>query len=321
MTRDVSVIGPLNVDLLIVGEGPPSWESIPTWDGPSEMEMTAAGSVGYAVSDMARLGMDVAVTSCVPDDPLGAFIIDALSRDGVDISGVQMVPETQAGIAVYLLLFGSRKRPLTYRLPTHEPWPQRLDEEKMARLLDARLLHSGGYLHFKSAWHGITTELFKAAKGRGLITSLDPQFPLFAMDPPWMDSIEDLLSCIEILFCDESEARKLTALSDLDASAHRLMDAGPSVVVIKQGGEGSTIYRGDWQYHQPAVAMGEVVDSIGAGDAYDAAFLLGTLEGWPLEKRALFASIAAGYTVTGVGGTHTFPERAQIETSMIEMER
>ena len=44
MPHDVSVVGPLNIDLLIRGEGPSNWEAIPMWDGPADMEMTAAGS-------------------------------------------------------------------------------------------------------------------------------------------------------------------------------------------------------------------------------------------------------------------------------------
>ncbi|HEC22308.1 MAG TPA: sugar kinase [Chloroflexi bacterium] len=316
MSRDASIVGPLNIDLLIVGEGPKDWESIPTWDGPAEMEMTAAGSVGYTVSDMAKLGLNVAVSSCVPDDPLGAFIVDALRRDGVDTAGVRMTPGTVGGIGVYMLLFGSRKRPLVYRLPTHEPWPQRYSREEIDQLLDARLLHNGGYLHFKSVWHGVTVDLFKQAQARGLITSMDSQFPLFAMDPPWMRAMEDVLPWVDILFCDETEACNLTALEELDEAAARLLDAGPELIVIKQGARGSTLYKAGWQHHQPAIKLGEVVDSIGAGDAYDAAFLLGTLEGWPLERRALFASVAAGFTVTGVGGSETFPSRARIEETM-----
>ena len=316
MSRDASIVGPLNIDLLIVGEGPKDWESIPTWDGPAEMEMTAAGSVGYTVSDMAKLGLNVAVSSCVPDDPLGAFIVDALRRDGVDTAGVRMTPGTVGGIGVYMLLFGSRKRPLVYRLPTHEPWPQRYSREEIDQLLDARLLHNGGYLHFKSAWHGVTVDLFKQAQARGLITSMDSQFPLFAMDPPWVRAMEDVLPWVDILFCDETEACNLTALEELDEAAARLLDAGPELIVIKQGARGSTLYKAGWQHHQPAIKLGEVMDSIGAGDAYDAAFLLGTLEGWPLERRALFASVAAGFTVTGVGGSETFPSRARIEETM-----
>lgn len=316
MAYDASVVGPLNIDLLIVGEGPRNWEAIPTWDGPADMEMTAAGSVGYAVSDMARLGLKVQVSSCVPDDPLGAFIVDALRRDGVDTSGVQLVPNTLAGIGVYMLLFGSRKRPLVYRLPTHEPWPQQYSPDAAEKLLDARLLHIGGYLHFKSAWHGVTVELFRQAKAQGLITSMDSQFPLFAMEPPWMTAMQDILPYVDILLCDDHEARNMTARESLAEAAHVLLDAGPDLVIVKQGAEGSTLFRQGWQHHQPAIRLGEVVDTIGAGDAYGAAFLLGTLEGWPLEQRALFASTAAGFTVTGVGGSQTFPSRARIEETM-----
>ena len=46
MTRDVSVVGPLNIDLLVRGDGPLNWEAVPTWDGPADMELAAAGSVG-----------------------------------------------------------------------------------------------------------------------------------------------------------------------------------------------------------------------------------------------------------------------------------
>lgn len=67
MTRDVTVIGPLNIDLLIVGEGPKNWQEIPYWDGPADMEMTAAGSIGYNVSNLAKLGLDVMVSSCVSE--------------------------------------------------------------------------------------------------------------------------------------------------------------------------------------------------------------------------------------------------------------
>jgi len=55
------------------------------------------------------------------------------------------------------------------------------------------------------------------------------------------------------------------------------------------------------------------VDSIGAGDAFDAAFLLGLLEGWALERTALFAAVTAGFTVGGVGGAAAMPTRAQVE--------
>ncbi len=316
--RDVSVVGPLNIDLLIKGEGPPSWESIPTWDGPAQMDMTAAGSVGYTVQNLARLGLSVRVCSCLPDDPLGMFIDDTLRRAGVDTGSVERIPNTLGGIGVYALMFGSRKRPLIYRLPTHPLWQSTFTPDEIERLLDARLLHQGGYLHHKEAWHGGTRDLFREAKARGLITSIDPQFPLFAMPAPWMPALEDVLPSIDILFCDDGEARSITGESEIDAAAARLLDAGVTTVIVKQGADGSTIYQSGWRHHQDAIVLGEVEDTIGAGDAYDAGFLYGTLQGWSLEQRARFASVAAGFTVTGVGGAQTMPELPVI---LAEMER
>lgn len=308
MSHDIYVIGPLNIDLLIVGDGPPDWSTLQTWDGPAEMQMTAAGSVGYTASNLAKLDLDVRVSSCVPDDPLGAFICDSLARDGVEVEDIELVPDTEAGIGVYMLLFGNRKRPLIYRLPSHSPWPQSYTQEKIDHLLNARLLHNGGYLHFKNIWHGPTLDIFRKAKKRGLKTSMDPQFPLFKMEIPWVKPLEDILEFVDILFCDEKEAKKLTHKQDLNDCANALLEYGPEMLIIKQGAEGSTLYKKDMQLNQQAITLGELVDSIGAGDAFDASFLYATLQNWPLEKRMLFSSIAAGYTVTGVGGSKTFPK-------------
>jgi len=312
MRHDISVIGPLNIDLLIAGEGPANWEAISTWDGPAAMDMTAAGSVGYTVQNIAKLGLSVQVSSCLSDDPLGAFILDALGRVGVNTALIHTLPHTQGGIGVYMLLFGSRKRPLAYRLPTHPLWWVDFSAAEIEQLLDTRLLHQGGYLHFKEAWHGSTLELFKTAKGRGVPTSMDTQFPLFAMEPPWLVGMEDILPYLDYVFCDESEARNITAQDDLTTAAAMLLDKGAGMVVIKQGAAGSTLYRQGWQHHQAAVTLGQVADTIGAGDTFDAGFLYGVLQGWQPEKSARFASIAAAFTVLGVGGTQTMPTLAQV---------
>jgi sugar/nucleoside kinase (ribokinase family) len=308
MSGDVSVIGPLNIDLLITGDGPPTWESLPVWDGPASMEMTAAGSVGYTVQNLARLGLDVRVSSCLPDDPLGVFIADTLQRAGVGTDLVRMVPGTVGGIGVYMLLFGSRKRPLMYRLPTHELWPSALSTREIDALLSARLLHCGGYLHYAAAWHGGTRDLFREARRRGIRTAMDPQFPLAPLAPPWLPALADVLPYVDLLFVDETEARHLTACADIDTAAAALRAAGAQTVIVKQGADGSTLYGESGQQHQDAVVMGTLVDTIGAGDTFDAGVLYGWLQGWSWARCLLFGSIAAGYTVTGVGGTQCMPD-------------
>lgn len=319
MPRDISVIGPLNLDFLVAGQAPLDWEALRAWEGPAHIEMVAAGSVGYVVADLAKLGLEVAVCSCVPDDPLGDFIVASLQHDGVDVHAVQRISHTITGIGAYLLLFGNRKRPLAYRMPTHAPWPLLFASDTSADLLDARWLHCGGYLHFEGMWRGHTTTLFREARARGLGTSLDTQFPLTPLTPPWMHVMEDILPYVQVLLCDETEARRLAAREDLEACARALLTAGPEMVVIKQGTDGATLFRPGGQHHQPAIHLGETVDSIGAGDAFDAGLLYGLLQGWPDARSARFAAIAAAYTVIGVGGSTTFPRRADIEQHMSAM--
>jgi 2-dehydro-3-deoxygluconokinase len=318
---DVSAIGPLNIDLLIRGEGPPNWEALPTWDGASEMEMTAAGSVGYTVQDMARLGLRVQVCSVLSDDPMGTFVQEALNEAGVDTGLVERHPGTLGGIGVYMLLFGSRKRPLTYRLPTHPLWQTEFSAEARARLLSARLLHTGGYLHHQGAWFGALTALYAEARRRGMITTIDPQFPLRPLEVPWAAQMTDILPLIDVLFCDEHEAAQYTGSSTIEAAAGWLLEAGVTCVVIKQGAEGSTVYRSGAQHRQPAYTFGELVDSIGAGDAFDAGFIYGLIQGWTVERCARFGSVTAGCTVTAPGGTAAMPSLESALERLAEVER
>jgi sugar/nucleoside kinase (ribokinase family) len=133
------------------------------------------------------------------------------------------------------------------------------------------------------------------------------------MEAPWINGIDDLLPWIDLLLCDENEARRATASDELEQAARILLDHGPQMVAIKQGAQGSTLFRPGWQHHQEAIHLGELVDSIGAGDAYDAAFVCGRLQGWPVERCSLFASVAAGKTVTGIGGSASMPDFEQVQ--------
>lgn len=281
------------------------------------MQLCAAGSIGYVVQDLVRLGVETRVVSMVSGDPLGLSVIEALKQVGLDTSHIGRKPGTAAGIGVYMLLFGSRKRPLAYRLPDHEPWPKVFSQEDVDYLLRSSILHCGGYLHFPEMYGGSTADLYRRAKRKGLITSIDTQFPLVAVDLPWIRVMQDILPFTDILFVDEHEGASLTGLENPTDIAAALRAAGISLVVVKQGSKGAWVDGRDRRFFQPAITVGELVDSIGAGDAFDSAFLTGILEGWPLERTARFAATVAGFTVTGVGGTSAMPTREQAERHMV----
>ena len=318
MSLDVVVIGPLNVDLLITGSAPTSVEELTRWAGPSNVMLAAAGSAGYVVQDLVKLGLRAGVVSVLADDPFGDAVLRVLRESGVDVGHVRREPGTLSGIGIYMLLFGSKKRPLTYRLPTHTPWPDTLAPDGLDVLLGARHLHCAGYLHFPDMWSGRMAGLFRQAKARGLSTSLDPQFVLFPVDTPWMAPLVDLLKFTDLLMLDEDEARQVAQTGDLRAAARTLRKAGPPVVVIKRGAQGSLVCTGDRTFEQAAVAVPEeeIAESIGAGDAFDAGLIVGHLAGWPIERSAQFATLAAASTLRGSGGTQSLASRAELERAL-----
>ena len=312
MTYDVTGIGVLNIDMFIRGDGPAGGDIISEWVGPAAMTVHAAGALGYVLRNLAHIGLQIQACSCLPGDVIGAFIFEELSAAGIDTQGIRQVPGASAGLAVYILLFGSRKRPLAYQLPTHSFWPLELSKQEREQLLDTRLLHHAGYLHYQAGWQGVVTELLHEAHGRGILTTMDPQFPLIDLQPPWMAALEDVLPYVDVFFCDETEAQGITACDSLEEAAVRILNAGAGTVVIKQGEHGAILYQNGRVLSQPPVEIGAVVDSIGAGDAFDAGYIYGLLDGWPPEACLLFASLCAGFSLTGEGGTQMLPDRATL---------
>ncbi len=306
--RDIGLIGPLNVDLILTGQAPERNEELVRWAGPSEVQLCAAGSAGYIAQDLARFGFRTSLVSTLAGDPFGDAVLRILSAEGLDTTHVTRQAGTLSGIGIYMLLFGSKKRPLTYRMPTHLPWPKPFTAEQRQFLLEEhRHLHCAGYLHFPDMWNDELAEIFREAKGKGLTTSLDPQFVLMLVQTPWLEPLEAVLPYTDLLLLDEDEARTIARQDDLHQAAQFLQRQGPKTVVIKSGPRGSLLCENQILSECPAVHLPEeeIVDSIGAGDAFDCGMIYGFLKGWDPTRSQKFATQAAASTLRAAGGTNS----------------
>jgi sugar/nucleoside kinase (ribokinase family) len=309
---DVVCVGTLNVDLILIGEAPRELPALLEWVAPSEVGIFAAGSVGYCTVDLSRLGLKVSLLSSVADDGFGQLMLSEMRSAGVDVGAVTVHPGELSGLGVYMLLFGSRKRPLTGRMSTHAPWPVELSPAAEERLQGARLLHCGGYLHYPQMWGAPTAKLYRRAKEYGLITSLDPQFPFAPVEGRWLPLFGELLRDVDLLFTDETEAEAITGLADPAAAARALLSEGPRLVAVKLGARGALLATKDEIVEQPPFPFATVSDSIGAGDAFDAGMIYAALQGWDLHASGRFAAAVAAHTLRGMGGTQTAPTLAQV---------
>lgn len=291
---DILVAGEINPDLILSGNFTPEFGQV------EKLVDSAALMVGSSSAifgcGAARLGLKVAFVGVCGDDIFGHFMLDEMNARGVDTSNVLVRPGGQTGLSV-ILDRGADRAILTY--------PGLIPALTAANMTD-NLLHRSRHLHVASCFLQTALQpglpdLFAHAHALGLSTSLDTNW-----DPSgeW-SGIEALLQHVDVFLPNENEALALTGTKDTGAASQRLSDSC-KLVVVKLGAEGAIARRGTETARSPALPV-EVVDTVGAGDTFDAGFLYGFLNGWTLEKSLRLAAICGSLSTRSVGGTAAQP--------------
>jgi sugar/nucleoside kinase (ribokinase family) len=298
----IGVVGPLNIDIIIKGNAPVNIEELNRWSGPSDIHILTAGAAGYIAQNLNRLGNEIHLVSSIGDDSFGKMILDILTKSGINTKYIVVEQGKECAIAIFILLFGNDKRPLTFRLPTHSGWPKKFDKRVEDHLLDTELLHSAGYFHFPDLWNDNFVALLKKAKSRGLTVSIDPQFPLSSLEPPWIKVLKPLIPYIDILMVDQQETLSIMAKNSIEEAAKALLEEGFKIIAIKLGDKGVLVKDASIMKYVHAITPKRFVDTIGAGDAFDAGFLHAILEGKDLENSAKAGILTATNSIQNVGG-------------------
>lgn len=148
------------------------------------------------------------------------------------------------------------------------------------------------------------------ARAAGVTTILNPA--------PAADLDDDLLSLCDLITPNETEAAALTglpvaSLAEAEAAAGLLMARGVGAVAMTLGAQG-VLYRDRAQVvHVPALAAGPVVETTGAGDAFNGALAVALAEGRGPVEAVRFGCAAAGISVTRPGAAASMPSRDEIE--------
>ena len=114
---------------------------------------------------------------------------------------------------------------------------------------------------------------------RDVLNQMDNRPKLIALDTMnfWIEgkntSLCSMIRDVDVFFVDESEARELSRENNLVYAGRKLLDMGPSTVVIKRGEHGLLMIQGDSMFMAPAFPLEDVVDPTGAGDSFAGGFL------------------------------------------------
>lgn len=280
------------VDLVVdIGDVTPRFGQVEQWIPDYFLEM--GGSTCIFACQAAKLGLRVGILGRVGDDVYGNLVLQRLQESGVDIRYVAVRPDLKTGLGIALCCADGDRAILTYGGSLNAVHP--------ADVTDA-FLSSGRHFHYGSYY--LLTHLLPAApailqraKALGLTTSLDTNW-----DPSecWNGRLRAALQYVDLFFPNEQEALAVTGASDVEAALRVLMEWVP-IVVIKMGARGALVGRKGEHWEVPVEPVAHVVDTIGAGDSFDAGFLAGWLRGLPLPQCAALGN-ACGRASTGARG-------------------
>ena len=295
---DVSVVGELNLDLVLYGL--PAEFELDREHLASDMSLTLGSSSAIFAHNLALLGSRVGFNSMIGQDPLGELCLSRLSESGTDVSAVKKTPSQQTGLTV-ILPRPQKRYILTYPGAMAN---MRLSDLDLEQVFSARHLHISS-LFLQRALRPDVPELFRLAKHSGLTTSLDTNDD---PDDRWDLDLPNLLKFVDVFLPNESEACRLTRTDSPEAALKALADSAP-LVVMKCGERGALACRGKEKLHSPAIRT-HAVDTIGAGDSFDAGFLHNFIRGASLAACLRLGNLAGALSTTRSGGTEAFRDAA-----------
>jgi sulfofructose kinase len=292
---DVIGLGVSTLDLLMVVDEFPACEVV---QRAHDSSLQGGGPVATAMVTLARLGARTAIIDKIGDDWRGKLILEEFQREGVSTDLVTIAENSSSSVASILVRKEDGARTITYSpgdagdlLPSELP---------VDVLPSTKLIHVNGR-HLESC-----IALARKAKEQGVLVSFDGGAHRFRTE------LRELIELTDICIVAREFALSCTGEDEAGAAAAKIIEAGPKIVVITAGTEGSWVFeREGASFHQPAFRT-EVVDTTGAGDAYHGAFLFGVSRGYSLRSCAVLASAVAAMSTRKLGGRSGLPSLDEV---------
>lgn len=296
-TFDITIAGELNLDLILYGL-------------PAEMQTerellandfcaTLGSSSAIVAHNAATIGARVAFTTLVGNDDFGRLAIDRLRAAGVDTSHTTRHNTVATGVTI-LLPHGDQRHILTFPGTIAELTVADIDFEF---LVQARHFHLSS-LYLQRGLQAGLPDLLRRLKQSGLTISLDTN------DDPenrWGAPLSEVLPYVDVFLPNEDEICRMTSCANLDNAVQSLAVTIPTIVV-KRGRHGARVYE---QGRIADVAPLSVVpvDTIGAGDSFDAGFLHAYLLSKDTVTCARAGNITGALSTQASGGTEAFRDQ------------
>lgn len=291
-------------------------------DVTDSLDVNVGGAESNLAIAMARLGKRVAWWSRLPTNPLGRHIAQTLRTFGVDTSGIYW--QDGARLGTYFIEFGSAPRPtqVVYDRADSAASQMQPDDFDWSIFQHTKRLHLTGITPALSqSCLDTVHRAMREARAAGTQISFDLNYraKLWTWDEcrPVMD---ELASQADLVIGATRDAQSLhndtIAGEALVRALHQRWGSGP-IVILTKGSEGTYAFDGSQFHDVPAYTGVQIVDRIGAGDAFAAGLLCALLEGKSLPEAMRYGNALAALKMT-VPGDIALINREEVEALLAE---
>lgn len=275
-------------------------------------KMLGGSATNVAVA-AARYGRSSSVITKVGDDPFGPYVRSALQEFGVDSSRVGTHPTLRTPV-VFCEIFPPDDFPLLfYREPKAPDMTIAPAELDLAAIAAVPLFWTTGTGLSDEPSRAATLAALEAREGRPMtVHDLDYR-PMF-----WSSAAEagqlgrQAVSHAAVVVGGRTEAIPIVGDLSPEDTARALLDLGAGLAIVKLGPEGVLGATQTEEVVVPPIPV-EVVNGLGAGDAFGGALCHGLLAGWPLETLLRFANAAGALVASRLGCADDMPTAAEVE--------
>lgn len=281
-----------------------------------DLPLDAGGCAVNTGVSLTRLGARVALIGKVGNDVFGDFITHLMTEKGIETFGIRRSQSCPTSRTVIIPVIGQDRRFIhTFGANAELTWED-IDLELIAM---GRVLYVGGYLGLPGLDQDALVQLLAFAKARGARTVLDvivPSTASYDVD----DALGQILPFTDVFLPNDDEAALLTGEKDPARQAAAFLARGCGTAVVTMGERGVLAKTAVQTVRAPAFQV-ETVDPSGAGDAFDAGFIMGLLKGWDLGKTVEFACAIGASATTKLGCTPGVFTMAEARAFLAEHER
>lgn len=290
--KDVLAIGELLIDF-IGGEG--------SLEETKSFEKCFGGAPGNFAIACARLGLEVAIISRVGNDAFGRFLVETLKKEGVDTKYIEIDDKHNTGLAFVSHI--KERKFLFYRGAD-------MFIEGKENLEDFKYLCFGSIPLITPRSRKAVLKAIKLAKRKNANICFDPNIRLNLWKEDTMYWVRKVLDDVNLLLLTEEEAKLIFEEKNLENIIESIRNKF-ELVGIKMGARGCVIVKENKLIRMPAIKV-KVVDTTGAGDAWNAGLIFGLINDYDLITAAKIANICGALCVSKKGAITALPRKKDV---------